>query len=56
MRKTEVLGGRMLALAMTVPASAQTPAVAPAAQDDAATRGDMIQEVQYRPGGMRPGS
>ena len=41
----------MLALAMTVPASAQTPAVAPAAQDDAAARGDMIQEVQYRPGG-----
>lgn len=50
MRKAEVVGGLMLALAMTVPASAQTPETTPAAQIEPAGRGEGIHTVQYRPG------
>ena len=41
----------MLALLMAVPASAQTPAAAPAEQEAVAARGDAVHEVQYRQGG-----
>jgi Spy/CpxP family protein refolding chaperone len=51
MRQAEVVGGLMLALAMTVPASAQTPEIVPAAQIEPAAQGDGIRTVQYRPGG-----
>jgi Spy/CpxP family protein refolding chaperone len=51
MRKAEVVGGLMLALAMTVPASAQAPEIVPAAQIEPAARDEGIQTVQYRPGG-----
>jgi Spy/CpxP family protein refolding chaperone len=51
MRKVEVVGGLMLALAMTVPASAQAPEIVPAAQIEPAAQGEGIQTVQYRPGG-----
>jgi Spy/CpxP family protein refolding chaperone len=50
MRQAEVIGGLMLALAMTVPASAQAPEIVPAAQTESAARGEGIQTVQYRPG------
>lgn len=51
MRKAEVVGGLMLALAMTVPASAQVPEIVPAAQIEPAAGGEEIQTVQYRRGG-----
>ena len=51
MRQAEVVGGLMLALAMTVPASAQTPEIVPAARIEPAVQGDGIQTVRYRPGG-----
>ena len=51
MRQAEVVGGLMLALAMTVPASAQTPEIVPAAQIEPAAQGDGIRTVQYRPEG-----
>jgi hypothetical protein len=51
MRQAEVVGGLMLALAMTVPASAQAPEIVPAAQTEPAAKGEGIQTVQYRPGG-----
>lgn len=53
MRQAEVVGGLMLALAMTVPASAQTPEIVPAAQIEPGAQGDGIRTVQYRPGGLQ---